>query len=338
MERPNLTDAALAAGIWTHYGIGVHELEFLPLGMDSHAWVFRAQDGDGRAYFVKLRRGAINAAGLAVPHFLRQQGIDQVVAPLATRAGALRAELDGFRLIVYPFVVGEAAMNCALTGAQWTEYGAILGRIHATPPSPELARQMRQETFAPHRQWSRIAATLHRQVIERDFADPYEREVAAFWRSRHAEVGRILARAIALGELLRQRNPPCVLCHADIHTANVLVDADGGLHFVDWDETIIAPKERDLMFVVPTGLLTRLTPREEELFFGGYGDRAVDALALAYYRYEWVVQEIGAYGEQVFLAPGVGETTKADAAQRWLAQFDPDETVAAAYAADLPAW
>jgi spectinomycin phosphotransferase len=41
-----------------------------------------------------------------------------------------------------------------------------------------------------------------------------------------------------------------VLCHADLHTWNVLVDGDGRLWLVDWDEAILAPRERDLMFLV----------------------------------------------------------------------------------------
>jgi spectinomycin phosphotransferase len=261
-----------------------------------------------------------------------------VVAPLASVTGELWAELAAFRLIVYPYIEGVSAMERGLTDEQWVEYGAILRRIHAVTPSAELTQQMRHETFVPHWQWSRIAATLHTQIKEREYPDPHEHELATFWRGRHAEVGRIMARAEALGRQLRQRGPRCVLCHADIHTANVLVDHDGGLHFVDWDETIIAPKERDLMFVVGSRIATVVKPHEEELFFRGYGERAVDALALAYYRYEWVVQEIGAYGEQVFLAPEVGEKTKADAVRRWIAQFDPGETVDMAYGMDSAAW
>jgi len=35
-------------------------------------------------------------------------------------------------------------------------------------------------------------------------------------------------------------------------------------------------------------------PREEALFFRGYGATAIDPLALAYYRYAWAVGDIGA--------------------------------------------
>ena len=51
-------------------------------------------------------------------------------------------------------------------------------------------------------------------------------------------------------ELGKWARLPLVLCHADLHAWNVLLDTDRQLWLVDWDETILAPKERDLMFVV----------------------------------------------------------------------------------------
>ena len=40
-----------------------------------------------------------------------------------------------------------------------------------------------------------------------------------------------------------------VLCHSDIHGGNILIADTGELYVVDWDDPILAPKERDLMFI-----------------------------------------------------------------------------------------
>jgi spectinomycin phosphotransferase len=53
--------------------------------------------------------------------------------------------------------------------------------------------------------------------------------------------------------------------------------------------------------------------------------------ALAYYRYEWVVQEIGDFGERVFWMEGTGERTKRDAVQGFISLFQPGDVVEAAY-------
>jgi spectinomycin phosphotransferase len=126
--------------------------------------------------------------------------------------------------------------------------------------------------------------------------------------------------------MLKERQLGFVLCHADIHTANILIDGDN-LFIVDWDQPILAPKERDLMFVVGNGVMRS---REEELFFEGYGEMAVDCLALAYYRYEWVVQEIGDFGERVFLLPDVSDITREDSVKGFRQLFRPGDVVDAA--------
>lgn len=72
----------------------------------------------------------------------------------------------------------------------------------------------------------------------------------------------------------------------------------------------------------------------EAAFFRGYGATAIDWRALAYYRYEWVVQELGEFGEAVFLSHDVGDVTRADVVQRIIWLFGPDDVVAAAYAAE----
>ena len=111
-----------------------------------------------------------------------------------------------------------------------------------------------------------------------------------------------------------------MLCHADIHTANLLVTPDQRLFIVDWDNPILAPRERDLMFVVDDDAMQMV---EADLFLAGYGETAINPLLLAYYRYEWVVQEIGDFGERVFIMGDVGDETRADSVRGFKALFDP---------------
>jgi spectinomycin phosphotransferase len=70
---------------------------------------------------------------------------------------------------------------------------------------------------------------------------------------------------------------------------------------------------------------------QEDQFFQGYGRTEINTLALAYYGYEWVVQEIGDYAERVFFMPELGAATRADAVQEFKALFQPGNVVEAAY-------
>jgi spectinomycin phosphotransferase len=326
LEKPDLPDAAIAETLSDRYGLAVTALEFLPIGNDATAWAYRVAADDGAAYFLKVRRGEVSLASLRIPRFLREAGVTQVVAPLPARDGALSAPLDGYSLILYPFVAGRVGMDAGLAPAQWTELGAALRRIHAIRLPADLAGQAAREAFVPP--WAGMVRRLDAQIAAADgFDDPHRRALAAFWRPRCAAIAAIVAEAEELGRALRSDPPPFVLCHADIHTANVLLDAEGGLRIVDWDGVILAPIERDLMFVLGDGAERSA---DEAAFFRGYGEAAVNLTALAYYRREWVVQDIGDYGERVFFMPELGDATRADAVAGLAAMFDPGDVVAAA--------
>src|SRR5690606_31643040 len=112
-----------------------------------------------------------------------------------------------------------------------------------------------------------------------------------FLRRQHRIVSELVSRAERLASFLQTRSLPFILCHADIHAGNILIDTSGQLYIVDWDTLILAPKERDLMYVGGGLFGGRRSPQEEEaLFYQGYGQVAVDPVALAYYRYERIVQ------------------------------------------------
>lgn len=328
LEKPRLQDKDIITCLRAGYGLPVAGVEFLPIGNDATAWVYCVWCTDCQRYFLKVKRAAVEEASLLVPRYLKDSGIEQIVAPLPAINGRLRLPLDGFALILYPFIEGSNGMARGLSDDQWIEYGAILKTIHSVQLPPDLARQMNREDFKPY--WGPMVRRLQAEIETKHYADPHEQALATFWRARRDDIARLVERAEELGRRLRQRSLPPVLCHADAHTANLLIDGEGRLFVVDWDQTLLAPKERDLMFVAP-GVISA---RQQALFFQGYGAVEIDQEALAYYRYEWVVQDIGDYGERVFLTDAVGEETKADAVRSLMAMFQPDDVVEVAYATD----
>ena len=147
LEKPALADDQIAAALRAAYGIAVAGLDFLPVGRDANAWVYRVTASDGARTFLKVRRGALNAPGLLIPRFLKDQGLASIVAPLRAADARPWAELDDFKLILYPYLEADTGYAVGLSDAQWIEFGATLKRLHATRLPADLAAQMRVETF-----------------------------------------------------------------------------------------------------------------------------------------------------------------------------------------------
>ncbi|NLS77473.1 MAG: phosphotransferase [Chloroflexi bacterium] len=267
--------------------------------------VYRAVAEDGAAYFSKLRRGAFDELAVALPRFYADQGIAAIIPPLATLGGRLWAELGEHAVILYHFVEGRNAYETRLAERHLRELGAALRRIHAAAVPEALLRRLPRETYSP--EWREMVKSFLRQAEGGDPADPVARRVAALLRAERPRIADLVGRAERLALALRARGLPLIACHTDLHAGNLLIAGDG-LHIVDWDAPLLAPKERDLMFP-GAGLLGGWHgPEEEEaLFYAGYGAAPVDPVALAYYRYERIVVDIAEFGKQLLLSDQGGE-------------------------------
>lgn len=335
LDKPNIKDETLITALHERYGLPVETAEFLQLGHDSNAGVYRVQTSDGTLYFAKVKKGAFDAASAAIPRYLKDHGLSQAVAPIPTHTHELWTRLEEYTLLLYPYIDGQTGMALGLTNQQWVEYGAILKQLHATTLPGDLLALTPSETFIPQPHLCGVVKQLLGAIEDRTYTDPYQHELAAFWNERRAEIQRIVERAESLGRALQQRKLPFVLCHADIHTNNILIDTAGQLFVVDWDQPIQAPKERDLMFVIdtPIGGL-KADPQQEQLFFQGYGPIEIDWLAIAYYRYEWAIEDMGGFAEAVFLRDDVSNETKAHEGSLFQLLFQPGYIIEAAYASE----
>jgi spectinomycin phosphotransferase len=309
IEEPNITAERIITALQKNFSIPVTEIEFLPLGLDSSAWAYRVEAENG-TFFLKLRKQLPNPAGILIPRFLKEQGIQQVMSPLSTKDGEAWAKADDFFFILYPFIEGKEVMEIGMSDAHWVEFGSVLRRLHITKPTPELLSQIKRETFIPKE--LAFARDLHAQVKICKYDDPFQKELAGFWLENYETISTILERTETLAKRMQEPDLEFVLCHADIHTANLLLSDDDKIYIVDWDETMLAPKERDLLFIMGSIFNDTSDGRAERLFFEGYGEAEVDPLALAYYRYDWCVEDMGEFAEWIFDTENTGEATKRD--------------------------
>ena len=323
-DDPNLDLGKIAVSLDRGYGLRVASVSFLPLGYDLNAAVYAVLTTDGVPYFLKVRFGPVDEAGLLVPRALIDQGIPNILGPLRTRSSALCLPFDdatGYSVVLYPFVQGENAMMAGMSNEQWREFGSTLRLVHDSGLEDAFRGRLRVEDFALPS--ARVVRQLFAVVAETAFESAAATRFAAFWREHVARIEAVLARAEDLGRSLQAKPFALVLCHADIHAANILVGDDGRIHLIDWDGPLIAPRERDLLFVVGSRIARVVEPREEDFFFAGYGAVTIDPAALVYYRYERIIEDLGEIGKSVFLDPSRSEQARAEEVELAMSFFAP---------------
>src|SRR6478609_9457775 len=276
-DDPGFDSQTIADCLESHYGVHAAESEFLPIGHDMKAFVYKVVAVDGGTYFLKIRADPVYQPGLLVPRALIDQGIKAVLAPLRTRVSGLWSPLEGcngFSVVLYPFVRGENAMVTGLSDDQWRAFGATLNAVHSSGLEAKFRDLLRVEDFALP------SAALVRQLLglvdDTDFESAAATRFSRFWRDHSERICRMLERTEELGTKLQNKTFELVLCHADIHAANILVGDDGQIWLVDWDVPLIAPRERDLLFVIGSRIARTVTLEEEEFFFEGYGQAEIE--------------------------------------------------------------
>jgi len=306
LEKPDIREKEIITCLQNEFGLSIGDVSFLPLGADLNTAVYRTVSEDKNAYFVKLRQGDFNKACVAVPKYLSDTGFKQIIPSLVTRAGHLWADLENYKVILYPFIEGHNGFEVNLTDQHRVEFGTALKRFHSSVIPPTITNGLPRETFSPY--WRDMTRDFFERIANEIFNDSVAIKMAAFLMTKRSETLELVRRTERLARELQTQLPDLVLCHADIHAWNLLIDVSGALYMVDWDTLIFAPKERDLMFV-GSGLGGRgHTPAQEEsLFYQGYGSTRVDQVGLAYYRYERIIEDIASYCGQIFLSDEGGQ-------------------------------
>jgi spectinomycin phosphotransferase len=181
--------------------------------------------------------------------------------------------------------------------------------FHTADIPSTITSGIQREKFSP--QWRDTVKMFLERIKEEIFNEPVAVEMAAFLKIKGDETLELVKRAERFAQMLQEQPPEFILCHADIHAWNFLIDDNGTFYMVDWDTLIFAPKERDLMFVGGGLGGNGHTPQEEEaLFYQGYGQTQIDPIAMAYYRYERIIEDIAVYCGQIFLSDEGGEDRK----------------------------
>jgi spectinomycin phosphotransferase len=322
-ESPNISEEQLRSCLQGQYNLYPVTLEFLPRGRDFNAGVYRVVSQQDAVYLLKVKSGPFYEPSCLVPRYLNKQGVTSVVAPIPTVCHELWTKLADWTAIVYPFIDGITTIT-GMTDAQWQETGAIFKQIHQALLSPAGFGAIRREAFDPtgYAQW--VCDFETRQFDSQPIVSEAARALHTSWMAHQRTIHQVLTSLETLAKSVRLRTLTYVICHADLHAVNLIRDHAGHVFVIDWDDVMLAPPERDFIFV-----------REPQAtaFWDGYGHCEVDWVALTYFRFERVIQDIIENARNAFLRDDLAEETRAYCALSFLESFtEAGSNLSAAYA------
>jgi spectinomycin phosphotransferase len=332
LDDPGLDTRALTAAIREAWGLDALAYGFIR-GYDMRAASYAVETNSGRV-FLKVHLGPVVEVAVDVPRALVDAGVPNILAATPTLSGdASFAMHDDWTLVLSPFIAGRTAMVVGLDTIQWRTFGSTLRAVHDSPTDRNVVRRLPIERFdLPSADALRRALRTARRS---GAASPAQARLASLLRAEADRIETMLARALALGSGLRGRRQERVLCHGDIHAANVLVSDDGTIRLIDWDGARFAPRERDLLFVIGSRIARDVQPHEEASFFEGYGEVAVDPDAIVYFRLERIVEDLGEIWRSVFEETALDEASRATEVDLAESFFGPDGIVETAEAVVL---
>ncbi len=343
LHPQELSSAQIGAVLAHAWGVQAATVVQRPAGADAGATVYQVAAQDGRRWWLKCRRYAVHDTVWKVLQYLRQQsGLAEVVAPQPALDGAPALRHAGMQWTLFAYIEGQSGFEAALSQAQWQRLGQVLRQVHEVRLPAELAAGLAQPGFDDDTAVERVGAWLRRGDAHWPLPDALAEQYLRGWRQHRLRITEVWQRCVALRERLARQPFTRVLCHGDLHAGNLLLRADAGLCLIDWDDMVLAPRERDLM-LVGAGVGGRWGREDPPGFRQGYGAVTVDRARLAYYRHWRILHDIQEFHD-LMLEPGAAArppTQRRQALRYMDEQFAPGNVVDNAarswHAAALPA-
>jgi len=219
--------------------------------------------------------GALNASAAIKPHVSSVE----IVVPIASNAGTLVVESDGWMVSVYPFIQAQpvghrrdwpdevlSAMSRAVSEVQQAAHAVRTGDLqedrfflwYGRPLDEALADLAELGHDADDAQLRAQARLLPRRRELLNLADAY---------------GRLQARVLAKPHVL-------VASHTDLNPGKILRDSAGRIYVVDWDDAALRAPDRDIRYLIHPSRLDLV----RRAYAGAGRALVVDAETLGFFR------------------------------------------------------
>ncbi len=236
-------------------------------------------------------------------------GIKNITHPIKTITGELVFCLDKYPTALFNFIEWFNANDQPLNEDQRFALGKLLGKIHQA--KKVIGEFSIKEDFK-YGNINRLLETLDK--IDSYIKDPskYKSKTAQLLLKNKDKILNRVKELEGLGGKLRNQNIDFVICHSEPHAWNTMIDKEGEIYLIDWDDSLYAPREKDLNMI-----------KNDQIKLDGYksvvGEFKINQEIIHYYQMEWNISEIDAWSNSL-----LNEESNETQYKHYLEQFERD--------------
>lgn len=325
--EPEGLSGKIASILQYQYEINIDQIKFLPIGADQNTIVYKVNTVNQLEYFVKLRKEHFSEASILIPEQLHSSNVSHIIPTIKTIKGESWFRFDNHVLIVHPYIEGKNAAENGLSIAQMFELGALLKSLHSLKLPMDIKSKLPIESF--NSGWSEKLLKYLSMISTFEYKDSIQLRLKSFINENNEKITVLINEAEKVSKIIPKTSDNFVVCHADFHAYNLLVTEKEDFYLIDFDTVILAPKERDMMFI--GAKIDALSDNQDAVssFYEGYGIDLIDKALIRYYRLNRILEDLVVDCELI-LAPDLNIKDREQSLKFLISNFQPGNTIEAA--------
>lgn len=259
------------------YAITPIEMTFIPVGEESTSYKVKT---DKNEYVVKFNQDTSSQEQTEKTHALLLELAENsfIIPPVQTSLGTTVHEVENGYISVFPFVKGPLVVE----------------------ENPDFHQELVEKLVEICVLLQSKTSSIQTQLPTEDFNENYQQAFEEVMKQAHIQTEKRFSKVTLqyerkIQELIegfsklsihyKKNKPALVITHGDLTGLNI-IQVPGDIKLLDWDGCMLAPKERDLMFLNDSSFFNK------EEYLQKINETNIDEQLITYYKLRWALDSI----------------------------------------------
>lgn len=290
LTEPNINKELIKEKIEQNYDLTISSLT--PVKGGEASWCYIVKTKTGEKFFLKIYVGLESHEERfnLTYNLFNNCEIKNITRPIKSKNDELVIDIANHYVALFNYIDGSNASEKDLTDSQKFEFGKLLGTIHQ---ANNIIRNFNIKEDFKYGNLNRLLENINKSNSFIKDKSQYKSEAAKLLTLNKEKISKRIEELEKLGNKLAKEDLEFVICHGEPHEWNTMVSKEGEVFLIDWDDSLLAPKEKDLNMI-----------KEDPEKMAGYkavvGEFEINEEIIKYYNLEWNISEIDAWSNQIF--------------------------------------